>query len=477
MVEQLDIIEVRKMMEGNMKKIIAILLLLVFLNGCSLFGGKKAEAYDYMTLYRSDLLGVQKDGKWGFIDKNGETAINFLYDKVGAFYDGVAIVLANDEMDLIDTEGKSILDNTYQRLYRDIETGLIFYQNKNLWGVMNAKGELLTDALYLTIDPFNDGLAMVSVAGDSQGFINTKGDVVIPLDYQKAGIFANGLAPVKLDDQWGYVDSTGKTVIEFIYDTAKSFDDNARARVYDESSDQWSLIDKEGNTIMTGDEIFTLNGPVYGLGVDGEYTLRLPDGTQFGSETYTDLWSVLNYSANIEVDNTGDINILFNTDGTIVHQENYADSYFGFTSDINYLDLLLRYDSLNVIDDDVFYMVSQVNNAKDFLAVEDGSYIDLYTADDHYRLECDDMSQMLTDERFIIRINGKYGIVDSQDKTLVSTLYDQLMYLDQYYVYEVNGKLGVMDEDYKMVFSATYTDMALSPNIYVLYSQSPADVF
>ena len=89
--------------------------------------------------------------------------------------------------------------------------------------------------------------------------------------YEDAGLFVDGLAPVKQNGKWGYIDKTGKTVIPFQYDIAGLFNEgfalvgtlvySEPETVYDWETDQ---------TYETGKTMST-----YGLGfVDtkGNYT-------------------------------------------------------------------------------------------------------------------------------------------------------------------------------------------------------------
>ena len=46
---------------------------------------------------------------------------------------------------------------------------------------------------------------------------------MIPIKYDKAWSFSEGLANVKLNDKWGFIDKTGKEVIPIKYDDAYSF--------------------------------------------------------------------------------------------------------------------------------------------------------------------------------------------------------------------------------------------------------------
>ena len=47
--------------------------------------------------------------------------------------------------------------------------------------------------------------------------------VMIEPKYQDASYFSEGLAAVKQNDKWGYIDETGKTIIPFEYDYAFPF--------------------------------------------------------------------------------------------------------------------------------------------------------------------------------------------------------------------------------------------------------------
>ena len=59
--------------------------------------------------------------------------------------------------------------------------------------------------------------------GKQYGFINPYGEVVIPLFFDRAHEFCGGLAPVKLNDKWGYIDQSASFVIEPKFNAALPF--------------------------------------------------------------------------------------------------------------------------------------------------------------------------------------------------------------------------------------------------------------
>src|SRR5690606_16977469 len=78
------------------------------------------------------------------------------------------------------------------------------------WIFINTKGEpVLTNVSTDKIYDFKDGYAIIR-QGDLVGFMNTKGEIVVPVKFKKAFNFENGYAKVLENDKWGLVDSSRK---------------------------------------------------------------------------------------------------------------------------------------------------------------------------------------------------------------------------------------------------------------------------
>lgn len=59
--------------------------------------------------------------------------------------------------------------------------------------------------------------------GEKYGYINTKGEEIIPCIYDYVYYFEEGLAVVEKDSKKGYIDKEGKEVIPCVYDNASDF--------------------------------------------------------------------------------------------------------------------------------------------------------------------------------------------------------------------------------------------------------------
>jgi hypothetical protein len=90
-----------------------------------------------------------------------------------------------------------------------------------------AKYEKLTSS-YEFAGPFCNGLARVR-KNKKWGYIDTTGAIVIPLKYNEVENFSEGMARVRVGQKWGLMSSTGKEIIKptfqeigpFINDKAK----------------------------------------------------------------------------------------------------------------------------------------------------------------------------------------------------------------------------------------------------------------
>jgi len=127
------------------------------------------------------------------------------------------------------------------------DEGLAAVQKNGKDGFVNTKGEVVIPFIYDYARHFSEGLA--AVCNDSQhwGFISTRGEVVIPLIYDWVQSFSEGLAAVSKDGKDGFINSRGDVVIPMIYDSARSFSDGLAAVQKDE---KWGFVDTAGNLVF-----------------------------------------------------------------------------------------------------------------------------------------------------------------------------------------------------------------------------------
>jgi hypothetical protein len=120
-------------------------------------------------------------------------------------------------------------------------------------GFIDASGHVaiqpqfeLTAGQVLDGEHFEEGLEPLRV-GDQWGFIGTDGKFRINPQFDEAQGFSDGLAPVRIKDRWGYVDPSGKLIINPQFDAALPFrSGRAAVRV----GAKWGFIDHSGKFVV-----------------------------------------------------------------------------------------------------------------------------------------------------------------------------------------------------------------------------------
>jgi len=144
----------------------------------------------------------------------------------------------------------------------------IFWQ-RGYCGFRNKRTkEAICTPKYDDAFPFQDGLALVKLNG-YYGYINKNGKEEILVKFKHALSFSNGRAVVKLNSLYGYIDKKGEIVIPCIYLSAHSFREglaqviNTHLSVYYQRT---HFIDTQGNIkISLGESIRCFSGFSEGL--------------------------------------------------------------------------------------------------------------------------------------------------------------------------------------------------------------------
>jgi hypothetical protein len=249
------------------------------------------------------LFPVEKDDKWGFIDRTGRIVVPLQFDSVNDFHEGLALVTARGEKLFIDAGGRviitpqfDIVDNFSEGLAavnigetRIPNLGLI--SNPGKWGYIDKTGKLVIPLKFTHAEDFSEGLAAVR-DGDRGGFIDHQGKFVfeVPLDVTlgfhegvagvlwkgtltyfdrtgkkiavpgdygpKSNSFSEGLVPISIKGKWGFMDRTGKLAIEPQFEDAENFSEGLAPVKVSSADTVWCPADAAGNragsTMMYG---------------------------------------------------------------------------------------------------------------------------------------------------------------------------------------------------------------------------------
>jgi len=127
-------------------------------------------------------------------------------------------------------------------------------KNTTMWGYIDGKGNFIVPPIYDYANGFSEGLALVIKYDKGilkSGYIDETGKEVIPCEYSEAKSFSEGLAAVKRGgfiNKWGFIDKTGTEVIPLKYHYAGSFSEGLA--VVAEEHYKYGYIDKTGTEVI-----------------------------------------------------------------------------------------------------------------------------------------------------------------------------------------------------------------------------------
>ena len=169
------------------------------------------EGKDRADAFHDGLLRFKDGFYWGFKNAAGNWAIPAKYDQVSDFQDGLARVELEGKWQWIDTSGKQVEAPKLERVGKTSE-GLTLYRDNDRLGYLKADGApAFPFRRYEEAKDFTCGLARIKVDG-RYGFLDTSGNLKIANIYASATDFTNCLAMVLTKEGWAYIDPAGKTV-------------------------------------------------------------------------------------------------------------------------------------------------------------------------------------------------------------------------------------------------------------------------
>jgi len=245
--------------------------------------------YDSVTAIFNQTLQVCQDNKWGITNIDGTLIIPCEYDNVSTLFQNRVIVQKNSVIYAVDKNNNRIalapnevldfsnfadnrvsvlLEDGWYRATGEFELGTKMFEELGMysngyiaakengrWGVIDIStnwlippecDEIITDELGRCYAQGN-----VFVRRNNEVYLYTKNGIFNEI-YQDARPFSNeGYAAVKKNNKWGFIDSYGNLVIDYIYDDALSFGQHLAAVKVGE---KWGYINIYGHIVI--DAIF-----------------------------------------------------------------------------------------------------------------------------------------------------------------------------------------------------------------------------
>lgn len=285
-----------------------------------------------------------------------------------------------------------------------------------LFGIMPmAYAEEVHEHLpYDEVGPISEGLAWYldisyDLDGkDQYGFIDTKGKVVIEAKYDEVCDFSEGLAAVQKNGKWGYIDKTGKEVVVPQYDAVAFKFSEGFAQV--QKNNKWGYVDSSGKEVIP---------------------LQYEDTNSFGEGL-----------AHVKKDN----------------QFGYIDKTGKEVIEPQYEDAHLFHDGLAPV---------KKNGRWGFIDKTGKKVVD-FQYDDAY---------IFNEGLAAVKKDGKWGFVNTTGKEVVHPKYSKVYNFSEGLAgVQINGKWGFIDKEGKTVIKPQF-DEEYSPGFYYGFKEGLAGVY
>jgi len=242
-------------------------------------------SYDFVSSINGSTVQVQKDGLWGVARADGTALIPCEYERVSTFSIDRAIVEKDGEIYAVDKDNNRVavlrenaagfgnlaenripllIGGSWHRATGDFVLGTAGFEqlgtysfgytaakSDGKWGVIDLSTGWLVPAEYDGIiqDELGRCYAQGAVFCRKGGAVYLlAGRQWIGQPYEDARPFSSeGYAAVKRNEKWGFIDTNGNEIIEFIFDDALSFGQHLAAV---KQGDFWGYVGRSGTIVI-----------------------------------------------------------------------------------------------------------------------------------------------------------------------------------------------------------------------------------
>ena len=173
-----------------------------------------------------------KNGKFGFINKEGQEVIPCIYNSALNFSEGLAAVLIGNKWGFINLKNEVVIDFQYQKTTLGFKENLCAVVNDNKMGFIDNEGTntIKFDYEGTSLDyeyqiEFNEGLCPVKLITTQKYIYIDKTGEQVGKQFDIAMGINEGLGVVVENNKYGFVNTQGQIQLPIIYNYAREFKD------------------------------------------------------------------------------------------------------------------------------------------------------------------------------------------------------------------------------------------------------------
>lgn len=209
------------------------------------------ESYFYWDQYFIHFFNhaarVKKGGLFGYIRDDGTFLFEPQFEQAGFFEDSYAVIGENGKKGYVSLDGEIAISPQFEGAF-DFSGDYALVKQDGLFGYIDREGHIVLEPSYVCAsEKIYDGIAAVSVDGETWGYIKMDGEYLFEPQFDRAEPFICGVAAVEIPiDDWaghqpntGLVDTEGNFLLEPEYSMISLYKDGSQYRFCDSMFSEW----------------------------------------------------------------------------------------------------------------------------------------------------------------------------------------------------------------------------------------------
>jgi hypothetical protein len=178
-----------------------------------------AEPTEYIFPSTEGLRGIQKNGKFGFIDDQGRLRIANRYEGIKPFTEGLAAIKIRNKWGFINRDETIMIHPNYEDV-TPFNKGYSIIKQKGFYGLLTREGKVILPARYDAVTFLDNGRFLLSLNG-LHGLADQQGNVLLHPKYNSITDLDNGYVIIEQEGKFGLVTHNGLSTIPLMYDYLK----------------------------------------------------------------------------------------------------------------------------------------------------------------------------------------------------------------------------------------------------------------
>ena len=399
----------------------------------TIYDSKKADKVyaevDGIYPFANGFSRIKKGAKWSILSPDGNVLLPFEYSGVTPF--GQNVLLEKEHQRFIYTSNGMVKPYNFLSVisWRNLNDKLKPAQTlEGKFGYINDNGTFVIDAIYDEAKDFDQGVAIVK-KDNLYGFINEKGELIQPIAYQIPNLNQKPTTLlVQKKSLYGYMDYQGNQLIDCQYESIAPFGKFMRAK----RNGKWGWIDQQEKAVIPFQFDFIENYE------KGKERFRYQNDGKLGwinyQTTKNELQTLSEWADDIEISEADVRNVR-------------VGNYFGLINQSNEFIIPVRYETKIVFDK---FEKAVVKENGFWGMVDKGGNIVIPTIyQERFRFGKNQLACVLK--------NDKYGVVDYNGNIVIPTIYDSFIYTDyEYWTVKKNNKYGITDDKGQLIIPIEY---------------------